>query len=60
VATVVARKRAWLVLTGQPCVAPNQAEWPTFLPSGMVAERSSPSRVRSRRTERALNRSGPL
>ena len=33
---------------------------PTFLPSGMVTERSSPSRVRSRRTERALDGSGPL
>jgi hypothetical protein len=33
---------------------------PTFPPSGRVADRSSPSRVRCRRTERALDGSGPL
>src|SRR3984957_3395971 len=31
-----------------------------FLPDGMVTDRSSPSRVRWRRKERALDRSGPL
>ena len=34
--------------------------WASFLPRVMVAERSSPSRVRLRRAERALDRSGPL
>ena len=31
-----------------------------FLPGGMVTDRSSPSRVRCRRKERALDGSGPL
>ena len=34
--------------------------WASFLPRVIVAERSSPSRVRLRRAERALDRSRPL
>ena len=58
VATVIARKGA--LSTGVASDKTTPCTYPTFLPSEMVGERSSPSRVRWRRTERALDRSGPL